>query len=380
MSGGVDSAVSALLLKRQGYIIEAVFMKNWEEDHNPSSCPAARDFEDAQAVCDMLQIPLHAVNFAHEYWQRVFQFMLDEYVQGRTPNPDIMCNQEIKFKSFLNYAKQLNADFIATGHYARHVSVPEHKLYKAIDRNKDQTYFLCTLNQQQLASTLFPLGELTKDSVRAIAQKNKFPNYCKKDSTGICFIGERKFKKFLSEYLLAKPGEIVTPDGTIIGQHDGLMFYTLGQRQGLGIGGKKYAKEAPWYVVRKNIAQNKLIVAQDSLHPWLIAKSLCCCSIHWIQEQEPKFPLVCAAKIRYRQTEQACIVTKIKRDGDSSVNTATQYHYRVTFQEPQRAITAGQSVVFYGGKQGEECLGGGVISADTTRCQLTMPHHLDVPA
>jgi tRNA-uridine 2-sulfurtransferase len=393
MSGGVDSAVAALLLKEQGYNVTALFMKNWEEDDNSDTtatataataaiCSAARDFNDAQAVCDRLQIPLHAVNFSQQYWQRVFQHMLDEYAQGRTPNPDILCNQEIKFKEFLNYAlNTFHASFIATGHYARHIIAADgtHKLYKAADQNKDQTYFLYTLGQKQLAATIFPLGEITKQDIRAIAKKAGLPNCTKKDSTGICFIGERKFKKFLSEYLLAKPGEIVSADdggngndnsngtndgsssgnsnghghsnsddnnnGVVLGKHDGLMFYTLGQRQGLGIGGKKGAAEAPWYVAQKDLINNRLIVTQDPYHPLLMAHNLVYAQAHWIAGHAPlpqQFPMHCTAKIRYRQTEQACTIT------------ANQ----VTFDAAQRAITPGQSVVFY---SDDECLGGGII-------------------
>lgn len=358
MSGGVDSAVATLLLKEQGYDVIAVFMKNWEEEENgadSSICSATQDFNDARLVCDQLQIPLQVVNFSREYWDRVFQYMLDEYAQGRTPNPDIVCNQEIKFKEFLNYAKTLDADFIATGHYARHLTCKNgtqviHKLYKALDHTKDQSYFLYTLGQTQLAFTLFPLGELTKVAVRTIAKKNLLPNCEKKDSTGICFIGERKFKSFLSEYLLAKPGKIVVADsGEELGKHDGLMFYTLGQRQGLGIGGKKNATEAPWYVVKKNIAKNELIVAQNAEHPLLMSDSLSCQKVHWIAERAPLLPLHCAAKIRYRQTEQKCAVI-----------AAVDGIYNVTFAIPQRAITPGQAVVFYAADG--ECLGGGTIA------------------
>jgi tRNA-uridine 2-sulfurtransferase len=375
ISGGVDSSVAALLLKEQGFDVEAVFMKNWQEQESSattsvsipaapttsasfttsssstatSSCTAAQDFADARAVCNKLHIPLHVVNFSQEYWQRVFQYMLDEYTKGRTPNPDIMCNKEIKFKEFLNHAKTLNADFIATGHYARNIRINNLcKLYKAFDNNKDQSYFLYTLGQQQLAYTLFPLGELLKDTVRDIAKKAQLINYAKKDSTGICFIGERKFKKFLSEYLLAKPGNIIDTNSNIIGKHDGLMFYTLGQRQGLGIGGKKGAGEAPWYVIKKDLTQNILVVAQDSQHPELMSTILHCEDIHWIAEKTPNFPLACAAKIRYRQTEQPCTVTAL-----------TKQVYCLTFAEAQRAITPGQAVVFYA--DDGECLGGGTI-------------------
>ena len=364
MSGGVDSSVAAFLLQEQGFEVEAVFMKNWEEandfdttrNNKSHICPAAQDFADAMSVCDKLHIPLQAVNFSQEYWQRVFQYMLDEYAQGRTPNPDIMCNKEIKFKEFLNYAKKLNADYIATGHYARNVPTNNcdittiYQLYKAVDKNKDQTYFLYTLEQQQLAYTLFPLGEITKNEVRNIAKKTNLSNYAKKDSTGICFIGERNFKKFLSEYLLAKPGEIVNTTGEVLGKHDGLMFYTLGQRQGLGIGGKKGATELPWYVVKKDLTNNKLIVAQDANHPLLMNDSLSCNNIHWIAETpSTTSPLHCLAKIRYRQDDQPCVITITENKT-----------YNVVFKEKQRAITPGQSVVFYTDEG--ECLGGGIIN------------------
>jgi len=357
ISGGVDSSVAALLLQEQGFSIVAVFMKNWEEENNKdSSCSAAQDFADARAVCDKLHISLQVINFSQEYWQRVFQYMLDEYAAGRTPNPDVMCNKEIKFKEFLNYAKTLNADYIATGHYARNINVGDQcKLYKAIDLSKDQSYFLYTLGQQQLAYTLFPLGNILKNDVRDIAKKVQLPNHDKKDSTGICFIGERKFKKFLSEYLLAKPGEIVTVSGNILGKHDGLMFYTLGQRQGLGIGGKKGEQEAPWYVVKKDLTQNQLIVAQDSCHQLLMSTSLQCNQVHWVIEKKPAFPLRCLAKIRYRQIEQPCVVTAEWIDGTEG----SEQLYSVNFAQPQRAITPGQAVVFYAADG--ECLGGGTI-------------------
>lgn len=350
ISGGVDSAVAALLLKEQGYWVEAAFMKNWEAERNDPYCSADQDLADARAVCDLLDIPLHTVNFSAEYWQQVFQYMLDEYAVGRTPNPDIICNKEIKFKQFLNYAKnELRADLIATGHYARRITVnTKQKLLKGIDQEKDQSYFLYALNQYQLSHALFPIGHLTKSTVREIAQKANLPNFAKKDSTGICFIGERKFKDFLSEYLLAKPGEIITTNGVALGKHDGLMFYTLGQRQGLKIGGQKNADEAPWYVVNKDIKNNSLIVAQEHDHPLLLSNMLQCSQIHWVAEQEPTFPLSCSAKIRYRQQEQTCIVSKLSDN-----------IWQVEFTTSQRAITPGQSVVFYAG---EECLGGGIIT------------------
>lgn len=364
LSGGVDSSVALFLLQEQGYDVEAVFMKNWEESNSSDStnCTATIDFQDAQNVCDKLNVKLHTVNFSQEYWQRVFQYMLDEYAKGRTPNPDIMCNKEIKFKEFLNYAKTLQADFIATGHYAKKVYDQEknlYKLYKSHDLNKDQTYFLYTLTQERLAYTLFPLSDIDKTQVRTLATKLQLPNHQKKDSTGICFIGERNFKKFLSEYLLAKPGEIIDDKNQIIGRHDGLMFYTLGQRQGLGIGGRKGSNEAPWYVVRKNIATNQLIVAQDSFHPYLMNKFLYCNDIHWISGVPPTLPLKCYAKIRYRQQEQPCLLTLQEKFSPDIVFTSNML-YRLEFDEPQRAITSGQSVVIY--TADGECLGGGIIS------------------
>lgn len=350
MSGGVDSSVSALLLKEQGYHVEGVFMKNWEEDDTDTYCPASVDMADAQAICDQLQIELHRVNFAAEYWERVFTHFLSEYKAGRTPNPDILCNKEIKFKAFLHYAKQRGADAIATGHYAdmghdRGQAV----LLKGLDPEKDQSYFLHALDQTQLSQSLFPLGNMHKQDVRAIAKKAGFINHRKKDSTGICFIGERKFKTFLHDFLPAKPGDIVTTDMIVIGQHDGLMFYTLGQRQGLKIGGRKHSEEAPWYVVGKDMENNKLIVAQGHHHPALYTKTLQATQVNWINGLPTTFPLKAHAKTRYRQADQPCIISRIDEE-----------HYHVEFSDPQRAVTPGQSVVFY---QARICLGGGIINA-----------------
>jgi tRNA-uridine 2-sulfurtransferase len=344
MSGGVDSSVAALLLKEQGFQIAGAFMKNWEQDDTDTYCPASVDMADAQAVCDQLQIELHRINFAAEYWQRVFSYFLDEYRAGRTPNPDILCNKEIKFKAFLAYAKQQGADFIATGHYARLSN--QFQLLKGIDPNKDQSYFLYALTQAQLSQSLFPIGNLTKEEVRKIAKKSGFKNHAKKDSTGICFIGEKKFKTFLNEYLPAKPGNIETLAGDVIGKHDGLMFHTIGQRQGLKIGGLKGKSEAPWYVVAKDIKRNILVVAQGE-DPSLYAKSLITGPIHWINDLAEKIPPTLTAKIRYRQADQACQIEQIH---------STQY--KVTFSRPQRAVTPGQSIVFY---EGDICLGGGII-------------------
>lgn len=345
MSGGVDSSVAALLLKEAGYQVEGVFMKNWEQDDTDTYCPASIDMADAQAVCDQLQIELHRVNFAAEYWERVFANFLTEYRAGRTPNPDILCNKEIKFKAFLDYAKQRGADFIATGHYVRRND--QFQLLKGLDPNKDQSYFLYALSQDQIAQSLFPVGELKKEKVREIAKKAGFKNHIKKDSTGICFIGERKFKTFLSEYLPAQPGNIETPDGKIIGKHDGLMFYTLGQRQGLKIGGLKNTEESPWYVVAKNLDKNALIVAQGHDNPLMFTNQLLANQLNWINGKPNGFPIKAAAKTRYRQADQSCTIYLESDD-----------LCKVIFDKPQRAVTPGQSVVFY---QDDICLGGGII-------------------
>lgn len=348
MSGGVDSSVAALLLIEQGYQVEGLFMKNWEEDDTEDYCSAAEDLADAQSVSDDLGIKLHTANFSSEYWDRVFEYFLAEYKAGRTPNPDIMCNKEIKFKAFLNYALQLGANAIATGHYARiDKSANTIKLLKGIDQNKDQTYFLYTLGQHQLAHSLFPVGEIEKTEVRTIAAKAGFDTATKKDSTGICFIGERKFKDFLQRFLPAQPGKIITPDGEEIGKHHGLMYYTLGQRQGLGIGGLRTASEAPWFVVDKDLSNNRLIAAQGHDHPLLLKQQLSASQLHWVAGQAPSPQFQCAAKTRYRQTDQTC-----------TVNIQENGHCQVNFDEPQRAITPGQSVVFY---QDDICIGGGII-------------------
>ncbi len=350
LSGGVDSAVSAYLLLQQGHDVEAIFMKNWEGDDTAEYCPATQDMADAQAVCDKLGIQLHTVNFANEYWERVFAYFLEEYRAGRTPNPDILCNKEIKFRAFLDYAKQRGADFIATGHYVRTRQINgETYLLKGADPLKDQSYFLHALTAAQLAQSIFPVGDMPKTEVRAIAQKIGLGNANKKDSTGICFIGERKFKTFLNEYLPAQPGNIETLDGEIIGKHDGLMFYTIGQRQGLQIGGMKNKAELPWFVAQKDLTRNVLVVVQGE-HPALLRESLVVKSVHWIN-CDAQLPgckkRTRATKIRYRQEDQACVVTKIDDE-----------HCRVDFEKPQRAVTPGQFAVFY---DGEVCLGGGVI-------------------
>ncbi len=354
MSGGVDSSVAALLLIEQGYQVEGLFMKNWEEDDTEEYCTATEDLADAQSVSDALGIHLHTVNFSGEYWDNVFEYFLEEYRSGRTPNPDIMCNKEIKFKAFLEYALNLGADFIATGHYARvDRSEPHVKMLKGIDENKDQTYFLYTLQQHQLSKTLFPVGELEKPIVRELAKKAGFDTAEKKDSTGICFIGERKFTEFLQRFLPAQPGGIITPDGESIGQHQGLMYYTLGQRQGLGIGGLKTASEEPWFVVDKNLETNQLIAGQGHNHPLLLKQQLKASQLHWVDGKAPAADFSCKAKIRYRQSDQNCHVL-VK--GDNCV---------VCFDEPQRAITPGQSIVFY---NNNICLGGGIIDEMQSRC------------
>ena len=345
MSGGVDSSVTAYLLKQAGHSVRGVFMKNWEGDDTDTYCPAEQDMADAQAVCDKLGIELRMVNFADEYWENVFAFFLQEYRAGRTPNPDILCNKEIKFKAFLDYAKQAGADYIATGHYVR--KDEQNRLLKGKDPGKDQSYFLYALDEAQIKDSLFPVGDLQKSEVREIAEKIGLVNHAKKDSTGICFIGERKFKEFLNEYLPAQPGVIETIDGEVIGEHDGLMFYTIGQRQGLKIGGLKDKSELPWYVADKDLNHNKLIVVQGE-HPALFKPSLICSQLHWIN-QPPSLPLTCTAKTRYRQSDQACTLQALENG-----------QFRADFDQPQRAITPGQSIVFY---MGDICLGGGIIES-----------------
>jgi len=352
LSGGVDSAVTAWLLKEQGFVVEALFMKNWEEDDTSSFCSAKEDLAVVRRVCQQLNLPLHTVNFAAEYWQRVFSEFLDEYQAGRTPNPDILCNKEIKFNECLNYALRLGADYMATGHYAQQIprsddgSGPAHyQLLKGADLNKDQSYFLYTLTQSQLAKSIFPIGHLLKSQVRTLAQQAGLINHARKDSTGICFIGERKFQPFLAEFVSPKPGPIETPNGQVLGQHQGLMFYTLGQRKGLQIGGQADSLALPWYVVGKDMSKHRLIVAQGQSHPWLYATQLRAQAPHWINPIS--LPLRCQAKIRYRQAPQNCQVQW------------AQNQLNVTFDTPQRAITPGQAIVFYAGQQ---CLGGATIT------------------
>lgn len=352
MSGGVDSSVAALLLQQQGYRVEGLFMKNWEEDDDAEYCAAAVDLADARAVCARLGIPLHTINFSAEYWERVFSHFLAEYSAGRTPNPDILCNKEIKFRAFLDHALHLGADAIATGHYAR-VDAENgiYRLRKGLDPDKDQSYFLYTLQQEQLSRALFPVGELHKSAVRRLAQDHGLVTHDKKDSTGICFIGERRFKDFLARYLPARPGEMRTPAGEPVGRHDGLMYYTLGQRQGLGIGGRKEHTEAPWYVVGKDVEHNVLLVDQGHDHPRLFSRALEAGQLHWVAGSPPPLPHACLAKVRYRQGDQPCTITALSAE-----------RCQVGFEQAQRAVTPGQSVVFY---DGDICLGGGIIEQTT---------------
>jgi len=346
MSGGVDSSVAALLLKQAGYRVEGLFMKNWEGDDDDEYCAAKEDMLDAMAVADKIGIEFHYVNFAGEYWDRVFEHFLHEYQAGRTPNPDILCNREIKFRAFLDHARSLGADAIATGHYARRLEGPDGpRLGRGRDENKDQSYFLHALSREQVGSAYFPVGELEKPRVREIAAAHDLITAGKKDSTGICFIGERRFAHFLKTYLPAQPGPIETLEGERLGTHQGLMYHTIGQRQGLGIGGTKSHGDAPWYVAGKDLESNTLLVVQGKNHPALFASALEAEQVHWIEPPPTDRPLT--AKIRYRQPDQA---VGFRQDGDRLV---------ATFDEPQRAITPGQSIVFY---DGPVCLGGAVIT------------------
>ncbi|MHB1246817.1 MAG: tRNA 2-thiouridine(34) synthase MnmA [Sulfuriferula sp.] len=343
MSGGVDSAVTALLLKQQGYHVTGLFMKNWE-DEDDEHCPARQDFLDVLAVADVIGLDVEAVNFSAEYKDRVFSYFLREYQAGRTPNPDVLCNAEIKFKAFLDHALSLGGERIATGHYARlHEINGRYELHKAVDTAKDQSYFLYRLNQAQLSKSMFPLGELTKPQVRRIAEEAGLPNFAKKDSTGICFIGERPFREFLQRYLPIQPGEMCTPDGRVVGRHQGLMYHTLGQRQGLGIGGAG----AAWFVAGKNLAENRLIVVQGHDHPLLYSKHLRAADLNWIAGSAPDPSLIYAAKTRYRQADASCHFGVLNRDGCT-----------LDFDTPQWAVTPGQSVVLYADQL---CLGGGII-------------------
>jgi len=357
MSGGVDSSVAAHLLVEQGFRVEGLFMTNWEEDED-GYCTAAADYQDARKVAENLGIPLHKANFAKQYRDRVFEHFLDEYRAGRTPNPDVLCNREIKFGVCFEHALRLGAAFIATGHYAAVEHEPHARLLKAVDASKDQSYFLAAVPQTALARTLFPLGALPKSEVRLKAKSLGLPVHDKPDSTGICFIGERPFEEFLSKYLPGQAGEIRTTEGEALGHHRGLMYYTLGQRQGLGIGGNRNHPEQPWYVVAKRLADNTLIVGQGQNHPALYSDRLRATGVHWIGGTVPGASFRCAAKVRYRQADQPCIVT------------VTGERAQVEFDQPQRAVTPGQFVVFYAGN---ECLGSAVIeSTESVRPALSL--------
>ncbi len=354
MSGGVDSSVSALLLLEQGYQVEGLFMKNWDEDDGTEYCTAKDDLADAQAVCATLGIKLHTANFAAEYWDNVFEHFLAEYKAGRTPNPDILCNREIKFKVFLEYAEMLGAEKIATGHYVRQgIRAGRPRLLKGLDTNKDQSYFLHAVPEAAIARTLFPVGELEKPAVRELAERHGLATARKKDSTGICFIGERRFRDFLQQYLPAQPGVIETPEGDVIGEHMGLMYYTLGQRQGLGIGGLADYSEDPWYVAAKDLDRNVLIAVQGKHHDLLYSDGLVTEPMDWVAGQAPADEARLTAKTRYRQSDVPC-----------RMRTTAEGGVEVVFDDPQRAVTPGQSLVLY---DGEICLGGGVIRSTWKR-------------
>ncbi|SCZ02243.1 tRNA 2-thiouridine(34) synthase MnmA [Alkaliphilus peptidifermentans] len=346
MSGGVDSSVAALLLKQEGYDVIGIFMKNWDETDEFGYCTSAEDYEDVRRVCQQIGIPYYSVNFEKEYWNKVFTYFLEEYKRGRTPNPDVMCNKEIKFKAFLEHALKLGADYLATGHYARVDFIDgEYKLLRGIDDNKDQTYFLNALNQYQLSKAMFPIGNLPKSRVREIALENDLATAKKKDSTGICFIGERNFKEFLSNYLPAQPGEMRSLAGEAKGKHDGLMYYTIGQRKGLGIGGAGTGE--PWFVAGKDLKNNILYVVQGEDHPALYSEGLLAADVNWISGKAPEQPIKCTAKFRYRQ-----------KDKEVTVFTTSDSNVKVVFDNPQSSVTPGQAVVFY---DGDICLGGGTI-------------------
>lgn len=355
LSGGVDSAVTALLLKQQGYEVIGLFMKNWEDDDDDEYCSTRQDFIDAAAAADVIGIDFEAVNFAAEYKDRVFAEFLREYAAGRTPNPDVLCNAEIKFKAFLDHAVALGAQKIATGHYAQvRETAGKFELLKGLDTGKDQSYFLHRLSQAQLAKAMFPVGHLQKSAVRALAANAGLPNHAKKDSTGICFIGERPFREFLERYLPRTPGLMVTPDGKRLGQHQGLMYYTIGQRQGLGIGGTKESVGTPWFVADKSIERNELIIVQGHDNKHLLNHALCAADASWIAGHIPSLdnttsPNLFSAKTRYRQADAAC-----------SFMAENEQTFTLSFAHPQWAVTPGQSAVLY---QGEVCLGGGIISA-----------------
>ena len=347
MSGGVDSSVAALLLKEQGYDVLGVFMKNWEEKDDSGLCTATQDYEDLRAVCDEIGIPYYTVNFTREYWDRVFSHFLEEYQRGRTPNPDVLCNREIKFRAFLDFAMKNGADGIATGHFCRLDKTDGRvRLLRGADSNKDQTYFLYMLSQEQLRNAMFPVGHLTKAEVRQIAREHGLDTAEKKDSTGVCFIGERHFKPFLQQFLPAQPGNMRTLEGKVVGRHDGLMYYTLGQRRGLGIGGAGNGER--WFVLAKDMAHNELIVTQGADHPLLYSKNAVGTDATWISGEAPAGEFDCTCKYRYRQPDQAVHVS-VRENGQ----------VLVTARERQRAVTPGQSVVLY---QGDTVLGGGTIT------------------
>ncbi len=355
VSGGVDSSVAALLLKQQGFDVSGLFMQNWDEDDS-GECRAEDDRRDALGVCGRLDIPFYSRNFAKEYWKGVFEYFLDEYRRGRTPNPDVLCNREIKFKTFLHEAQALGADKIATGHYAQvEHRDGEWKLLRGADQDKDQTYFLHQLGQNQLAATLFPIGHLPKSEVRKLAAEAKLPTAQKKDSTGICFIGERDFREFLGQYIPAKAGEIRSVDGLKVGQHNGVFYYTLGQREGLHIGGIKGRPAAPWFVVGKDVEKNILYVDQGIDSLWLQSTELHSEPVHWVSEKPKSGEFRCTAKTRYRQADEACSVQQLENG-----------ELNVIFDRPQRAVTPGQSVVFY---QDDECLGGAVIASTNSKME-----------
>jgi tRNA-specific 2-thiouridylase len=354
MSGGVDSSVAALLLKRQGYRVSGLFMKNWEDDDTDEYCSSREDLVDCVAVADRLGIEIDVVNFSSQYKKRVFEDFLREYRAGRTPNPDVLCNAEIKFRAFLDHALDLGADYIATGHYAQiRSSEGVFQLLKAEDGTKDQSYFLYRLTQEQLARTLFPLGALHKRDVRELARAEGLPVHDKKDSTGICFIGERPFREFLGRYLPPQPGEIRTLEGRALGRHEGLMYYTIGQRQGLGIGGSRDGDGEPWYVAAKDLERNRLIVVQGREHPALYHSRLRASNLTWVSGVAPHCHWVYSAKTRYRQKDAPC-----------SIDSVTAEQCTIDFAEPQWAITPGQSVVVY---ESQVCLGGGIIEAAERR-------------
>ena len=349
MSGGVDSSVAALLLKRQGYDVVGLFMKNWEDDDTGEYCSTRQDFLDAAGAADVIDIPLEAVNFSAEYKDRVFAEFLREYQAGRTPNPDVLCNAEIKFKAFLDHAMDLGATRIATGHYARlRAKGGMLELLRGADPDKDQSYFLHRLTQAQLARTMFPVGDLKKAEVRRIAEEARLPNHAKKDSTGICFIGERPFRDFLKRYLPREPGPIRTPEGRQVGEHIGLAFYTIGQRKGIGIGGTSGGDSDAWYVAQKDLAENTLVVVQGHDHPLLLKRALAAQEASWISGDAPAEGATHSGKTRYRQPDSVCFVTRSEND-----------EIALEFAQPQWAVTPGQSVVLY---DGDQCLGGAVIA------------------